>query len=136
MPVPALCPRCARPGNGLCPVCAGCRTALALNEAILGAASTAPSLDAFRDAALVVTRDALDAEVGVFAVVRDGVIGRSAIGFDPALLPNMASRWSVYGREIAPVDAEARKSGAATDRRTLGAALNRTHVYRDLMAPS
>ena len=38
--------------------------------------------------------------------------------------------------EIAPVDEEARRTGAATDRRIFGAALRRTNVYRELIAPA
>src|SRR5258706_7133589 len=130
MAAPRICPTCARPvrtsAEARCPLCGGCRTAVGLNEAILDAASTAKSLGEFRDVALGLTRDALGADLGIFATMHSGAVARSTVGFDRTMLARTHEGWSAYGRELAPVDGAAQQIGAATDRRILGVALERT----------
>jgi DNA-binding CsgD family transcriptional regulator len=107
----------------------------ALQE-LLDVATTSASLDGFRTAALALLRDALDADVGLFATIDRGVTARADAGLDAELTARLDARWDAYGREIRPVQLEALRVGAATDVRILGDALRRTRVHRDVMAPA
>jgi DNA-binding CsgD family transcriptional regulator len=112
------------------------RSDVFLHEEILRAASEAGTLDRFRDAALALARDTIGADVGLFATVHAHGAARSAFGFDASMLRCLERRWDAFGREIAPMYAEAERSGATTDVRTFGASLSRTQLHRELIAPA
>jgi len=98
-------------------------------------AASGPTLGTFRGGALEILMEELEADVGMFATEGRGGVEREARGFEPATARLLETRTMVYGREIARVQQEALVRGIATDRRTLGAALERTAVYREVMAP-
>src|SRR5690606_33010599 len=83
---------------------------------------------------LVLAQGEIGAEVVLFATATAGGPGFTAIGMDP-VRHRLERGWHGFGAEILPVQAEARRVGAATDRRVLGRDLERTRLYREVMAP-
>lgn len=107
---------------------------MAIEPEILELARKAPPMDVFRRRVLTVAQRELGADVGLFATATAEGPGSSAFGMD-AVQPRLERGWLGFGAEIAPVQAEARRAGASTDRRVLGARLERTQLYREIMAP-
>jgi DNA-binding NarL/FixJ family response regulator len=56
-------------------------------------------------------------------------------GVSPQMMQRLTSRWATYRAELAPVLDVARKGGAAIDVNVMGAALERSAYYRELMEP-
>jgi DNA-binding CsgD family transcriptional regulator len=105
-----------------------------IEHEILEHARDAPSLEAFRERALAAASADLDADVALFATVDAGRPDWSSLGMGP-VQARLARSWSHYGREIAAVQQAAREAGVATDRRVLGGGLERTRLFREIMAP-
>ncbi len=103
-----------------------------LSAGITELASASPTLASFRDAALAFAKRALEVEVGLFATSGPEGMGISTVGFS-GIETKLVRNWDRYGREIHPVQDAALSAGASTDRRTLGRALERTRLYREIM---
>lgn len=89
------------------------------------------ALPAFQGRLLDRLADELDAEVGLFATP----VLRIDRGLDDARSA-LDRGWDEFGRELAPLYAQAAVLGAATDVCTFGqAGLTRLRVYREVMAP-
>jgi DNA-binding NarL/FixJ family response regulator len=56
-------------------------------------------------------------------------------GVSPEMMQRLTSRWATYRAELAPVLDVARSGGAAIDVNVMGASLERSAYYRELMEP-
>jgi hypothetical protein len=56
-------------------------------------------------------------------------------GVSPEMMQRLTSRWATYRAELAPVLDVARSVGAAIDVNVMGASLERSAYYRELMQP-
>jgi DNA-binding CsgD family transcriptional regulator len=56
-------------------------------------------------------------------------------GVSPEMMQRLTSRWATYRAELAPVLDVARSRGAAIDVNVMGASLERSAYYRELMQP-
>lgn len=87
-------------------------------------------LVSFRARAATLVRTRLEADVAVFAT--EG--GCHLDGLPGPVAATLTRGWARYRGEVATVQAAAMKDGASTDRRVLGRALERTRVFREVMA--
>lgn len=107
---------------------------MSIEHEVLELALAAPTLDQFRGRALTRLREHLDADVALFVTAVGGRVARASIAMD-AIEASLEGGWATFGAEILPVQREALRVGAATDRRVLGNHLERTLLYREIMAP-
>lgn len=101
---------------------------------LLELATTTPDPGRVQSGVLAALARQLGADVGLFVTLGPSGIERAELGLAEAA-GALRSGWDRYGREILPVQREAQRAGVSTDRRTLGASLERTRLYREVMAP-
>jgi DNA-binding CsgD family transcriptional regulator len=106
-----------------------------VEHTLIELAHHARSAEALREGALRALGDALEADVGIFIARGAGRVARTTRGLGAAHEAVMDAAWDRTGLEVRPVKERAIQEGAATDRRVLGAALRRTTLYREVMAP-
>lgn len=87
-------------------------------------------------ATLDLLRAAFDADLGILAGQDRGREVRQFSNLDTSAQHLIEDNWERSKRDLLPVKAEAaRAGGAAIDRRVLGSSLERTSLYRRVMAP-
>ena len=101
---------------------------------LIALAHEAHSLEALRQGALALLTEAFDAQVGIFATLDVPREKPTLLGLEPEGT-RLEERWEQSGRELIPVKAAALREGVASDREVLGARLEATQHYREVMAP-
>ncbi len=112
----------------------GTLSAMSPERELLELASESLGVEDFRTRVSQHFREWLDADVALLATLEPW--GHAPAGFEPATAAALEAHWDAYGRELAPVRASAARHGSSSDREVLGCALERTRVYREVMAPS
>jgi DNA-binding CsgD family transcriptional regulator len=104
-----------------------------VEQDILERSQSAGSVGEYREGVLRALRDELGADVALFGI-GGGPSQWSALGMD-AVLPTLFAGLAAYGEEVAGVQRVAQRLGATTDRAVLGGSLERTRIFREVMAP-
>ena len=110
-------------------------TAHAIEHAIVALVHRASTPALLRRGMLALLREGLAADIGIFVALEAGREVRSLDGLAPDERVVVERNWRSTGEELRPVAARAVLEGATTDRRALGSALERTKLYRRVMAP-
>jgi DNA-binding CsgD family transcriptional regulator len=104
-------------------------------HALIELAYETRELARLREGILELLCGAFEAEVGLFAAIEGGREVRTLRGLRDEYRASLDSVWQETGREVQPVKEQALRSGAAIDRRVLGASLTRTKLFQCVMAP-
>lgn len=88
-----------------------------------------------RERVLALICPELDADLGLFIALEDGREERSLRGLPPSAVAQLDGAWSSLRRDAKPMVGQALLHGATTDRNVLGSSLERTTLFRRLMAP-
>ncbi len=106
-----------------------------MEHALIELAHEARDAAQLRERALALLCASFEAEVGIF-VAREGTREVHAIqGLPDGSRAALAASWITIQQDVRPVKERALRRGVATDRGVLGARLERTQLYRHVMAP-
>jgi DNA-binding CsgD family transcriptional regulator len=104
-------------------------------HALVTLAQEAATPSALREDALGLLCEDLNADLGIFVAVEAGREVRTLHGVEGSQRVVVEASWRRSAEDLSAVKARAILDGATTDRRVLGAALERTVLYRRVMAP-